>query len=316
MEESQSGKSGGIFNIQWNTNWLERLRPKLKSWNKKNNYPENLWETCPSCNQLLHHQELKKNLRICSHCDHHLQQPPHERFQSLFNNGEYETLPEVVLQNADPLKFRDSKKYTDRLKDARAKTKQKDAIIVAHGKMGGDMNVVIAVQNFAFMGGSMGVAAGESIIRGVNLAIETTAPFIIFSSAGGARMQEGILSLMQMARTTAAINQLRDARLPFISVMTDPTTGGVVASYAMLGDINIAEPNARIGFAGRRVIEQTIRETLPAGFQRSEFLLQHGMLDMITHRKEMRNILIKSIAILTNHPPNLATQYLGPPATK
>lgn len=296
------------------SNWLDRIRPRLKAWVKRGDFPENLWENCPSCGQLLHHQELKDTQRVCGHCGHHMRFGPKERFESLFDGGAYGLMPSPSVAS-DPLKFKDSKKYTDRLKEARNKEEQDDAVLVAHGKMG-NLEVVIAAQNFAFMGGSMGMAAGESIVNGARLAIEKRAPFVVFSAAGGARMQEGILSLMQMARTTVVVEELKDARLPFVSVLTDPTTGGVTASYAMLGDVNIAEPGARIGFAGRRVIEQTVRETLPEGFQRAEFLLEHGMIDMIVPRKEMRNALIRTLAILTKRQPRLATHALPAPAAK
>lgn len=311
--QKEGGMFGGAFSGAWSTgNWLGRLRPKLNVFGKKADFPENLWENCPSCGQLLHHQELKDTLRVCGHCGHHLRLSPTDRFDSLFDNSEYGLMPSPKVPT-DPLKFRDNKKYPDRLKEARTKTTQEDAVVVAHGKMGQNMDVVVAVQNFDFMGGSMGMAAGEAIVNGARLAIEKRAPFVVFSAAGGARMQEGILSLMQMARTTVAVEELRDARLPFVSVMTDPTTGGVTASYAMLGDVNMAEPASRIGFAGRRVIEQTVRETLPEGFQRAEFLYEHGMLDMIVPRKEMRDSLIRVLAVLMKRQPRLAIHALPSP---
>lgn len=221
---------------------------------------------------------------------------PDERFQSLFDNGRYTEieLPDVPV---DPLKFRDQKRYTERLKESRAKTGDKEAVSVAHGKIGGQPTVM-AVQNFAFMGGSMGLAAGEALIAAARLAVLQDAALIVFAAAGGARMQEGILSLMQMPRTTIAVDMVREARLPYIVVLTDPTTGGVTASYAMLGDVSIAEPGALIGFAGPRVIEETIREQLPEGFQRAEFLLQHGMLDMVVHRHKLRETLAQILDLL------------------
>ncbi|MZR29817.1 acetyl-CoA carboxylase, carboxyltransferase subunit beta [Sneathiella litorea] len=278
-------------------NWLtNKVLPKFRQLTTKQDTPDNLWVKCPDCGQMIFHNDLQANQNVCTHCDYHLRITPRDRFEALFDDAKYDLieLPEVPV---DPLKFRDSKRYTERLKDARHKTGDTDAMKVAHGRMKGN-SAVIAVQNFEFMGGSLGLAVGEAIVAASKLAILQKAPLILFSAAGGARMQEGILSLMQMPRTTVAIQRLKENRLPFIVVLTDPTTGGVTASYAMLGDIQIAEPGALICFAGPRVIEETIRETLPDGFQRAEFLLEHGMLDMVVHRMEMRETLCRIIDLL------------------
>lgn len=280
-------------------NWLtNKVLPKFRQWTENKDTPDNLWVKCPSCGQMLFHSDLLTNQNVCTQCDHHMRVTPKERFDNLFDDGRYDLieLPDVPV---DPLKFRDSKRYTERLKDARNKSGDKDAMKVAHGKMSGTP-AVIAVQNFDFMGGSLGLAVGEAIVAASKLAILQKAPLILFSAAGGARMQEGILSLMQMPRTTVAIQRLKENRLPFIVVLTDPTTGGVTASYAMLGDIQIAEPGALICFAGPRVIEETIRETLPEGFQRAEFLLDHGMLDMVVHRLDMKVTLARLIDLLAH----------------
>ena len=284
-------------------NWLSNyVRPKIQALVRKRDVPDNLWTKCPNCGQMIHHKEVKQRQFVCQHCDHHLRIGPDDRFPHLFDDGDYTTieLPSVL---ADPLKFRDEKRYIDRLKESQNKTGQKDAVVVAHGKLGGH-SAVIAVQNFKFMGGSLGLGAAEAIISAAKLAVLQDAPLIIFSAAGGARMQEGILSLMQLPRTTIAVQMLQEAGLPYISVMTDPTTGGVTASYAMLGDVAISEPGALIGFAGPRVIENTIRERLPEGFQRAEYLLEHGMLDMVIHRHQMRETLIRIVELLGNHPPS------------
>ncbi len=282
-------------------NWLKNvIRPKLRQLVgvEKRDVPDNLWRKCPACSQMIFHRELEKNAHVCQYCGHHMRIGADRRFKSLFDYGEYETmaLPEAL---ADPLKFKDLKRYTDRLKDARAESGTPDALTVAVGSLGGQ-RAVIAVLNFAFMGGSMGIAVGDGLLTGARKAVEENVPFIVFSSSGGARMQEGIHSLMQLARSTIAVGELRDARLPYIVVLTDPTTGGVSASFAMLGDIAIAEPGAIIGFAGQRVIEQTIRETLPEGFQRAEYLLEHGMVDMVVHRHELRDTLARIVDMLMN----------------
>jgi len=281
-------------------NWLtNKILPKfgIKLTDAKDT-PDNLWIKCPECSQMLFHSELATNLKVCVHCDHHMRLGPTERFEMLFDEGKYDVieLPEVQV---DPLKFRDTQKYTDRLKAARNKTKDKDAMLVAHGSIGAT-SAVVGVQNFNFMGGSLGMAVGEAIIAASKLAILQKAPLILFTAAGGARMQEGILSLMQMPRTTVAVQRLKEAKLPFIVVLTDPTTGGVTASYAMLGDFQISEPGALICFAGPRVIEETIREKLPEGFQRAEFLLEKGMLDMVVHRQSLKETLARIIDLIAN----------------
>jgi acetyl-CoA carboxylase carboxyl transferase subunit beta len=242
-------------------------------------------------------KEWEDNQRVCPRCDFHDRIGPKQRFEHLFDDGEYDVLPTPEVRE-DPLKFRDTKRYTDRLKDARTKTGERDALINARGKIGGH-GAVIGVQDFAFMGGSMGIAVGTAFVNGARAAIEAKVPYIIFTASGGARMQEAVLSLMQLPRTTVAITELREAGLPYIVVLTDPTTGGVTASYAMLGDIQIAEPGALIGFAGQRVIEQTIREKLPEGFQRAEYLLQHGMIDMVVPRGELKEKLALLISYLS-----------------
>lgn len=284
-------------------NWLKDVvRPKLRELvGGQKEIPDNLWRKCPSCEQMIFHRELEKNLRVCTHCGHHLRLNAKERLDLLFDRSEYQTI-ELKSVVVDPLKFRDRKKYADRLRDAQHKTGYKDALMVAHGKMGG-MPVVIAAMNFDFMGGSMGVAVGEGLLSAAHLARVQDAPLIVVPSSGGARMQEGILSLMQMARTTIAVEEVRDAGLPYIVVLTDPTTGGVSASFAMLGDVAIAEAGAVIGFAGARVIEQTIRENLPDGFQRAEYLYDHGMVDMVVRRHDLRSSLVKVISLLRNTQP-------------
>ena len=284
-------------------NWLKNfVKPKLqKLVGGGKDIPDNLWHKCLECSQMIFHRDLEKNLHICHHCGHHMRLPVRLRLQMLFDGGEYKTV-EMASTTDDPLKFRDRRKYTDRLKEARNATGADDALRVAHGKMGG-IGVVIAALDFGFMGGSMGLAVGEGILTAARLAVVQGSALIVVSSSGGARMQEGIQSLMQMPRTTIAIDELREAGLPYIVVLSDPTTGGVSASFAMLGDIAIAEPGAVIGFAGARVIEQTIRETLPEGFQRAEYLLDHGMVDMVVHRHELRDTLIRVLSLLKNQGP-------------
>jgi len=290
-------------------NWLKNvIRPKLRQLvgGEKKDVPDNLWHKCPACSQMIFHRELEKNIHVCQHCGHHMRIGAELRLKSLFDDGAYETvaLPAALI---DPLKFKDLKRYTDRLKDARAKNDADDALTVAHGMMGGH-KAVIAVLDFAFMGGSMGMAVGDGLLTAARLAVSEGVPFVVFSSSGGARMQEGIHSLMQLTRTTIAVEEVREAGLPYIVVLTDPTTGGVSASFAMLGDIAIAEPGAIIGFAGQRVIEQTIRETLPEGFQRSEYLLEHGMVDMVVHRHELRDTLARVIDLLMAPLPGAAEE--------
>ncbi len=278
-------------------NWLTNfVRPKIRAVLEKRETPDNLWHKCRSCGQMIFHKEFKEALSVCPGCNHHERIGSAERFAHLFDQGEY-TRVKIPKTPEDPLKFKDQKKYSDRLKEARAQSGMDDAMDVAFGKMGGH-NMVIAVQNFFFMAGSMGVGVGEAMVAAARKAVKLKAPLVVFTAAGGARMQEGILSLMQMPRTTVAVEMVRDAGLPYIVVLTDPTTGGVTASYAMLGDIQIAEPGALIGFAGPRVIENTIREKLPEGFQRAEYLLEHGMLDMVVERKELRPTLIRIVDLL------------------
>ncbi|MES2496299.1 MAG: acetyl-CoA carboxylase, carboxyltransferase subunit beta [Pseudomonadota bacterium] len=275
--------------------WLDSVRKKIPFIAKRES-PDNLWHKCPSCQQMIFAKEYEENLSVCPKCNHHGRIGPDARFDQLFDNGVFTPLPSPTVRE-DPLKFRDSKRYTDRIKEARAKTGEQDALINARGTIEG-FKAVVGVQDFAFMGGSMGLAVGAAFVAGAQAAIADKCPYIIFTAAGGARMQEGILSLMQMPKTTVAIAQLREAGLPYIVVMTDPTTGGVTASYAMLGDIQISEPGALIGFAGQRVIEQTIREKLPEGFQRAEYLLEHGMLDMVVSRHDLRAELARLIDYL------------------
>ena len=275
--------------------WLDSVRKKIPFIAKRES-PDNLWHKCPSCQQMIFAKEYEENLSVCPKCNHHGRIGPDARFDLLFDNGVFTPLPSPQVRE-DPLKFRDSKRYSDRMKEARSKTGEQDALINARGTIEG-FKAVVGVQDFAFMGGSMGLAVGAAFVAGASAAIADKCPYIIFTAAGGARMQEGILSLMQMPRTTVAIAQLREAGLPYIVVMTDPTTGGVTASYAMLGDVQIAEPGALIGFAGQRVIEQTIREKLPEGFQRAEYLLEHGMLDMVVDRHNLRAELARLIDYL------------------
>ena len=277
--------------------WLDNVRNALSLVvpKKVDTSTDNLWHKCKGCGQMVFVKELEDNLHVCPHCDFHERIGPALRFEYTLDPG-YTVLP-IPKVPEDPLKFRDTKRYSDRLKTARAATEEIDALATAKGKIEG-LKVVVGVQDFAFMGGSMGLAVGEAFVRGVEAAIAENCPYIIFTAAGGARMQEGILSLMQMPRSTVAIQMLHDAGLPYIAVLTDPTTGGVTASYAMLGDVQIAEPGALIGFAGQRVIEQTIREKLPEGFQRAEYLLEHGMLDMVKHRKDLRATLASVVDFL------------------
>ena len=282
-------------------NWISNyVRPKITAIFSKKDTPENLWQKCPNCGTMLFHREIKDALSVCNDCGHHMLISPKERLLNLFDGGIYSRIDyEDVVE--DPLNFRDTKKYTDRIKETRKKTGEKDAMLLAVGDIG-RLKVTVAVQNFLFMGGSMGMSVGNSIIAGVNNCLKFKTPFVMFAAAGGARMQESILSLMQMPRSTVAIQSLREAKLPYVVVLTNPTTGGVTASYAMLGDITIAEPNALICFAGPRVIEQTIGEKLPDGFQKSEYLLDHGMIDMVISRDRIRNELILLLHILMKKP--------------
>jgi acetyl-CoA carboxylase carboxyl transferase subunit beta len=282
-------------------NWISNVvRPKIKSLLTRREVPENLWIKCPETGQLVFHKEVEANLWVIPGSGHHLRMNAVQRLKCTLDDGRYEEidLPEAAI---DPLRFRDERRYADRLKDARTKTGMQDAVKVAAGTIE-DQPVIVAVQDFDFMGGSLGMAAGESVITGFEAAVARRRPFILFVASGGARMQEGILSLMQMPRTTVGVRRLRAERLPYIVVLTNPTTGGVTASYAMLGDVHIAEPGALIGFAGPRVIEQTIGGKLPEGFQRSEYLRDHGMVDMIVQRQELRPTLAKICRMLTKAP--------------
>ncbi|MCQ2965892.1 MAG: acetyl-CoA carboxylase, carboxyltransferase subunit beta [Alphaproteobacteria bacterium] len=273
--------------MSWLTNYV---RPKLQGLVGDQDIPENLWVRCPECGAMMYHKELDSNYQICNQCNHHFRLTPTERFKLLFDNEEYTEieLPEV---KEDPIKFSDLKSYNDRLKIARKTTNQQDAIRIAHGKMG-NMSVVIGVFNFDFMGGSMGTAVGEAIVRAAELATLQEATLILVTASGGARMQEGMLSLVQMARTTTAIRQLKEKGLPYFVVLTDPTSGGVSASFAMLGDFQLAEPGAIIAFAGKRVIEQTIHTQLPDDFQKAEYLKEHGMVDKVVDRRQLRDTII------------------------
>jgi acetyl-CoA carboxylase carboxyl transferase subunit beta len=279
--------------------WLsDFVRPKIQRLVRPREVPDNLWEKCPQCGHMIFHRDMAKTQSVCAHCDHHLRLTVKARLDLLFDQAVYSRidLPKAPL---DPLKFKDSKRYPDRLKEAQGKTGEQDAIIVAHGEIGG-CPAVIAAFNFAFMAGSMGAAVGDGIVAAADLAVAKDAALIIVPASGGARMQEGIISLMQMARTTVAVDRVKEKGLPYIVLLTDPTTGGVSASFAMLGDIHIAEPGAVIGFAGARVIETTIREKLPPGFQRAEYLLEHGMVDMVVHRHQLAERLGRILRLLRN----------------
>jgi acetyl-CoA carboxylase carboxyl transferase subunit beta len=282
-------------------NWLSDITPPgiKKMFRKRDDNSDALWAKCKSCDEMIFTKDLEASQQVCPSCGHHMTLAPTTRLNAIFDGGQWERieLPDVVT---DPLKFKDVKRYTDRLKDYRRKTGEKDALVIGFGQIEGVPSVV-AVQNFAFMGGSMGMMLGEGILKAAEQAIANNAPLILFTASGGARMQEGILSLMQMPRTTIAVQMVKEAGLPYIVVLTHPTTGGVTASYAMLGDVHIAEPNALIGFAGARVIEQTIREKLPEGFQRAEYLADKGMVDVVVHRHHLRETLAKILRVLTRH---------------
>ena len=276
-------------------NWLSRVRSGIPFLPKRQT-SENLWHKCVKCGTMVFTKEWEENYSVCPRCDFHDRIGPTKRFEQLFDAAQYALLPAPEVRE-DPLRFKDSKRYTDRLKAARTANGERDALVNARGKLDG-RQVVVGVQDFAFMGGSMGIAVGAAILAGIRAAIADKAPYILFTAAGGARMQEGILSLMQMPRTTVALQELKEAGLPYIVILTDPTTGGVTASYAMLGDVQLAEPGALIGFAGQRVIEQTIREKLPEGFQRAEYLLEHGIIDMVVPRSDLRERLAMLVSYL------------------
>ncbi len=280
--------------------WFEKLRPsaiRTETSVKKSTVPEGLWSKCPNCNGILYNTELEKNASVCPKCEHHLRISARVRLQLFLDEGEQEEIGKSI-KPVDPLKFKDIRKYKERLAVAQKQTKENDALVVVKGQLKGQ-DIVVAAFDFNFMGGSMGSVVGERFVRGVNKSLELGAPFVVFTASGGARMQESLFSLFQMAKTSAALTKLSDAGIPYISFMTDPTMGGVSASLAMLGDINVAEPNALIGFAGPRVIEQTVREKLPEGFQRSEFLQEHGAIDMIIDRRNMRDKIASILALLT-----------------
>lgn len=297
--------------------WFEKLMPSRirTEGGSKRAVPEGLWAKCPGCGAVLYRAEMERNLDVCPKCGHHNRIGARKRLAAFLDTDSGREIA-IELSPTDPLKFKDSKKYKDRIVQAQKASGEKDALIVMQGALKG-MDLVAAAFEFSFMGGSMGSVVGEKFVQGVNVALEQRIPFVCFSASGGARMQESLFSLMQMAKTSAALQKMREQGIPYISVMTDPTTGGVSASFAMLGDLNVAEPNALIGFAGPRVIEQTVRETLPEGFQRSEFLLDHGTLDMIIDRREMRDKLADLLSILTHQPKpvdktEVAEETIGP----
>ena len=280
-------------------NWFKKIVPPgLKKIFSKRSSTKELWLKCNNCEAMIFHKDAKENLYVCNECDNHMRISAKERFNQLLDQGSIKYIEDPIVP-IDPLKFRDEKKYIDRLKESKKKTKIADSVVIGYGSIN-KINVTLAVHDFQFMGGSLGMAAGESIIKAIKHSLDNHCPFILCASSGGARMQEGILSLMQMPRTTIMIQSLREKRIPYIVLLTNPTTGGVTASYAMLGDIHIAEPNALIGFAGPRVIENTIKENLPDGFQKSEYLLDHGMIDMVSHRKDLKNNITSILEILMN----------------
>jgi acetyl-CoA carboxylase carboxyl transferase subunit beta len=286
-------------------NWIKNfVRPKIRGLlGAKRETPENMWVKCPETGQMVFYRDLENNQFVIPSSGYHMRMAPDVRLKAMFDDGAYETiaLPQAAV---DPLKFRDERRYTDRLKEAKQKTGAEDAILAGVGTLDG-LSLVITVQDFSFMGGSLGMTAGEGLITSMRAAVDRKVPYVLFASSGGARMQEGILSLMQLPRTTIAVRELRESKLPYVVVLTNPTTGGVTASYAMLGDVHIAEPGALIGFAGPRVIEQTIREKLPEGFQRAEYLQDHGMVDMVVHRHQLRETVSRVVRLLSKAPPIL-----------
>jgi acetyl-CoA carboxylase carboxyl transferase subunit beta len=292
-------------------NWIKNfVRPKIRGLlGSKRETPENMWVKCPETGQMVFYRDLEHNQFVIPGSGYHMRMAPDVRLKAMFDGGMYEpiALPQAPV---DPLKFRDERRYTDRLKEAKQKTGAEDAILAGSGTLDG-LPIVITVQDFSFMGGSLGMTAGEGLITSMRTAVDKKTPYVLFASSGGARMQEGILSLMQLPRTTIAVRELRESKLPYVVVLTNPTTGGVTASYAMLGDVHIAEPGALIGFAGPRVIEQTIREKLPEGFQRAEYLEEHGMVDMVVHRHQIRETVSRVVRILTKAPPFLKNSLNG-----
>ena len=282
-------------------NWITNsVLPKIKALVQPREVPENFWTKCPNCGEMIFHRQLEDNLQVCPKCNYHLKLAARARLESLFDSSTLHIIELERQKNSDPLKFKDLKKYSDRLKDARTNTKQDDAILIAEGNING-RSTIAAVFSFEFMGGSMGIAVGDAILKSAELAVSKKAPLIIFPASGGARMQEGILSLMQLPRTVIATQIVKEAGLPLIIVLTNPTTGGVTASFAMLGDIHIAEPGAIIGFAGKRVIQETIRESLPEDFQSAEYLLEHGMIDMVVDRHNLKEKISSILSILMDH---------------
>ena len=280
--------------------WLSNfVRPKIRALVKKSDAPNNLWVKCNGCEQMVYHKDLKETLSVCPTCNHHMKMSARQRINWILDQ---ETIKEIIVPEtiSDPLKFKDNKKYTDRLKASKEKTQNKDAIIIASGEIGGN-NAVVAALDFNFMGGSMGVAVGEGFIEAAKEAVALNAPLVVFTASGGARMQEGIFSLMQLPKTVIAVNKLKEKNIPYIVILTDPTTGGVSASFAMLGDVTYAEPGALIGFAGPRVIKSTVHETLPEGFQTSEYLLDHGMIDDVIPRKNLKAVIANTIMHLVNN---------------
>ncbi|SCB61448.1 acetyl-CoA carboxylase carboxyltransferase subunit beta [Rhizobium aethiopicum] len=292
--------------MNWITNYV---RPRINSMLGRREVPENLWIKCPETGEMVFHKDLESNKWVIPASGYHMKMPAKARLADLFDNGEYESLPQPKVAQ-DPLKFRDSKKYSDRLRDSRLKTEQEDTILAGLGKVQG-LKLVAVVHEFNFIGGSLGIAAGEAIVKAFERATSEKCPLVMFPASGGARMQEGILSLMQLPRTTVAVDLLKESGQPYVVVLTNPTTGGVTASYAMLGDIHLAEPGAEIGFAGKRVIEQTLREKLPEGFQTSEYLLEHGMVDMVVKRHDIPETLARLLKILTKKPVSAANDMSG-----
>ena len=283
--------------------WLSNfVRPKLRALIKKSDTPNNLWIKCNSCGQMVYHKDLFESMNVCPNCDHHMKMTARQRIEWILDEGTIKDLkiPEI---NIDPLKFRDSKRYLDRIKDAKSKTKSEDAIIMASGQIGGNSAIAVAL-DFNFMGGSMGSAVGEGFLEATKEAVNLNIPLVIFTSSGGARMQEGIFSLMQLPKTVVGVNKLKEKNIPYIVILTDPTTGGVSASFAMLGDVTFAEPGALIGFAGPRVIQSTVKETLPEGFQTAEYLLEHGMIDDVVPRKNLKAAISNTIFLLQNNKNN------------